>query len=101
MSIENTIENRKSSHGDWDEGARVSQQLKSIIKKRLSESFPDNVFEGIDRICMKLSRIAVGDPLDVDHWHDIAGYATMVEKSLSASKSALKASEPPYILTKS
>ena len=40
------------------------------------------ILEGIDNICQKLARIAVGNENEIDHWIDIAGYATRVANSL-------------------
>lgn len=89
MTIEKTIESRKNTHGSWQLGAKVAQDLKRTIKSHMTESGPhtDSVMEGIDRICMKLSRIAVGDATEPDHWHDIAGYATLVENDIKQSYS--------------
>ena len=42
-------------------------------------------------IAVKISRILTGDPSHADNWHDIAGYATLVERRLN--NEALKDSE--------
>ncbi len=38
--------------------------------------------EGLDMIANKIARILNGDPNYADSWHDIAGYATLVEKRI-------------------
>ena len=38
--------------------------------------------ESLDMIVHKIARILNGDPNHVDSWHDIAGYATLVELEL-------------------
>ena len=38
--------------------------------------------ECIDMILHKIARIGTGDPNKVDHWDDIAGYATLVARYL-------------------
>ena len=35
-------------------------------------------------IAHKIGRILAGDPNHIDHWLDIAGYATLVAKELEA-----------------
>jgi hypothetical protein len=36
--------------------------------------------ESVDMICHKIARIVNGGhPQELDHWHDIAGYAKLVE----------------------
>ena len=38
--------------------------------------------EALEMIAHKIARIINGDPDYKDNWHDIAGYATLVERSL-------------------
>jgi hypothetical protein len=39
--------------------------------------------ESVDMICHKIARIVNGgQPQEIDHWHDIAGYAKLVEDIL-------------------
>ena len=38
--------------------------------------------ESLIVIAQKIARILNGNPNEPDHWHDIAGYATLVEKEL-------------------
>lgn len=73
-----TIKSREPIHGSWREGAELAQQLKGLLSKNAG-SRHGYINEALDRICMKLSRIAVGDPMEVDHWHDLAGYANLTE----------------------
>jgi hypothetical protein len=37
--------------------------------------------EGLDLIMTKIGRILTGDPDYKDNWHDIAGYAKLVERA--------------------
>ena len=39
--------------------------------------------EALDMICCKLSRILSTRGRNLDDWHDLAGYATLVEKHLN------------------
>ena len=38
--------------------------------------------EALEVICQKISRIVTGDPDYIDNWHDIQGYAKLVEDRL-------------------
>lgn len=80
--VDKTLEERQKTHGSWLEGSEVSQQLKKVMSKNVKLR-PAFVNEALDRICMKLSRIATGDPMVLDHWHDIQGYSLLVEKELT------------------
>ncbi len=88
MSTQETLATRASSHGDFIENGQVMQDLKYVC--RYGPNYPAMVRyqeEAIDMICHKLGRILCGDPNFVDHWHDIAGYATLVENILTTGKS--------------
>ncbi|MBP6946237.1 MAG: hypothetical protein KBB46_03025 [Candidatus Pacebacteria bacterium] len=85
MSTEKILEERGKTHGDFRENAQVSQNIKGLIKERLHMQdlyIPPFMKEAIDMISHKLSRIAVGDPFEPDHWKDIAGYAELVVRGL-------------------
>lgn len=36
----------------------------------------------MEAICMKLARIMSGNSFDPDHWHDIAGYSSLVVREI-------------------
>lgn len=78
MSIQDTLNERQTSHGDFFENSRVAQELKIVCRtgqnwKKLSVTQK----EIIEMHCTKLGRILAGDPNFEDHWKDIAGYATL------------------------
>jgi len=85
MSIETTLQERKRTHGDFRGMADLSQQLKSTFTYYRSHSNVLSTFqaEALDMIFHKIARIGSGDPNVSDHWHDIAGYALLVEKQLT------------------
>lgn len=61
--------------------SKASQELKGCLIPVRGE-LPDTHLEALDMICHKIARILAGDPNEPDHWHDIAGYATLVEKEI-------------------
>ena len=82
--IEKTLSERGNRYGDFCNHALITQTIKHTMTltpnwKNLS---PDKK-ECLEMIAHKIGRILNGDPEYVDSWHDIAGYATLVEKELS------------------
>ena len=63
--------------------ANISQQLKAVMREHgLLELAPDQI-EALEMIAHKIARILNGNPDTHDHWHDIAGYATLVANRLT------------------
>lgn len=78
--ITETLNERKSTHGDYSEHAQITQDLKKVIQSTSlygSRAMSDTQRETLDMICHKIGRILAGNPNFFDHWHDIAGYATL------------------------
>jgi len=46
--------------------------------------------EAVEMILHKIGRIVCGDPDYIDSWHDIAGYAKLVEDILDSAKRAIE-----------
>ena len=89
-NISQILNQRAKTHGDFTYQAGYSQYLKSIIrlaKLELGTNLTPNQTEALEMILHKVSRILCGNPNEVDHWRDIAGYAQLVinrlEKSLN------------------
>jgi hypothetical protein len=82
--VQATLDARETTYGDFVEVARVSQELKRVIHQACLR--PDDMYgfqkEALDMICSKMARIVCGDPKYKDSWHDIAGYAKLVEDRL-------------------
>lgn len=74
---------REVTHGNFSRNARVSQGLKDVWWRSVSSDLLSAVQkEAAEMIFMKLSRVASGHADHIDHWRDIAGYATLVVKDL-------------------
>lgn len=79
--VRNTLTEREGRYGNYADVAGVSQDLKSIIlaaEHDREQGLPHVVHESLDMICNKIARIVNGDPMYIDSWHDIAGYAQLV-----------------------
>lgn len=81
--IEATLEQRGKVHGDYENQCAITNAIKSVIREanNWSELRPSQQ-EALDMFATKMGRILEGDPNHPDHWHDIAGYATLVENTL-------------------
>lgn len=89
--LKETLTERGSNYGPFKGHARITQLLKILLKQKLDSNesylgmphYEQHVInEALDMICHKLGRIVNGNPLYLDSWHDIAGYATLVETTL-------------------
>jgi hypothetical protein len=82
-TIDETLEQRGNNYGDYRDVAYAAQELKKTLRYSKSwHSMEPYMQESLDMICNKMSRIVNGNPYYDDSWHDIAGYATLVEKQL-------------------
>ena len=78
-----TIDARKQKYGDFKAQAAIAQNIKaSYAGSENWEELPDDMRESLDSIATKISRILNGDFCQPDSWHDIAGYAMLVEDRL-------------------
>lgn len=83
MKIEDTLAERNNTHGSFEENAKVVQYFKQCARlTRNYEGLSDSAKEALDNIFQKIGRILTGDPMHIDSWHDITGYATLEEKRL-------------------
>lgn len=83
--ITSTLAERGNSHGDFQANGSVMQHLKEVVRgERNWNQLPPYQREAIEMICHKLGRILCGNSNFTDHWHDIAGYATLVENILNS-----------------
>lgn len=76
------LKEREKTHGQFEVVSTVAQSLKGM-RRALGHSTMTNVQnEAFDMIASKLGRILSGNPHEVDHWRDIAGYAQLVVNTL-------------------
>jgi hypothetical protein len=83
LSIEDVLEQREATHGDFPTKATTIQVLKNIM--RGTEKWRDLSFaqqESLDMIMTKVGRILHGNPNEPDHWLDIIGYTKLISDKL-------------------
>jgi hypothetical protein len=83
QTIGATLNERGKRYGTFDGHAKITQALKSEMNTHpgWSRLAPDQR-EALEMIAHKIGRILNGDPNYADSWHDIAGYAALVDKRL-------------------
>lgn len=86
MEITKTLAEREKTHGNFISHAKLSQALKLAFNIHCKTGLDDDQLEAIDMIFHKIARIGNGNPDVHDHWHDIAGYATLVANRLITTK---------------
>jgi hypothetical protein len=81
MSLIETLQARHQTHGSFADNAFYSQDIKKILHASKGWYDLHNVQqEALDYFACKIGRIVSTQGLNIDDWHDIAGYATLVEK---------------------
>jgi hypothetical protein len=86
MKIEDTLEQRGSIYGDYKEGVNVRADILCILSQH-KKACTGELFHYAETVMFtdlvsKLVRFA-GSPTHVDSIHDLAGYATLIERSLT------------------
>lgn len=101
-SVEATLAQRGSRYGDFTDHARICQALKDVMVDTTGPSldefgaqlisprgwsYLDPVKkQALEVIADKIARILSGDPNYDDNWHDIQGYAKLVEDRLPCNQ---------------
>lgn len=82
--VNETLAQRGKHYGDFVKTFDVIQQIKDALKDGVGwAAMPPERREALEMIAVKLGRLVSGDSGHADSWHDIAGYARLVEESLS------------------
>lgn len=72
------LSERKRTHGNFEDNARVSQSIKRIMREQPGWlSLTDVEREVMDMIALKFSRMLSGRSLEKQHWEDVVGYAKL------------------------
>ena len=82
--VSKTLNARNERYGTFSVQAAISQTMKNFMRQSPNwDSLDPDMAEALDMIQHKVARILNGDPRYADSWHDIAGYATLVDKRLN------------------
>lgn len=96
-NVDDTLAERGKRYGDFDSHSAITQTVKAAMMGLgygpngcFNTSYRTNwntlspsQREALEMIAHKIGRILNGDPDYADSWHDIAGYAKLVEDKLN------------------
>lgn len=97
LTIQDTLDQRGKRYGDFSDHARIAQGLQDVMRS-CAHPFDDCVNDlawnrlspvqkqALTAIADKIARILSGDPNYADNWHDIQGYAKLVEDRLPLTR---------------
>lgn len=85
--IAETIAERTKTHGDYKDVARVSQATLDLWRTgRNWKTLTDCQRETLQMIAHKVARILAGNANEPDHWRDLSGYSTLIERQILESQ---------------
>lgn len=83
--ISATLAERGGRYGKFIDHSKISQGLQDVMREAPNWGKLDvDMRQALTTIVDKIARILNGDPYYSDNYHDIAGYAILVEKRLVA-----------------
>lgn len=84
MNHKETLQKRGEEYGNFTYQASMSQRIEDILREGdgWARMHPFER-EAMKMIIHKATRLANGNPHSVDGWHDIGGYAKLVEDRLN------------------
>ena len=86
-TIKETLNQRQSQYGSFEDVAQTTEQLFQVIKGGASfVDFTESQRMALYMIFSKVARLSNGDCNHKDSWHDIAGYATLIGNELVSEK---------------
>ncbi len=85
--VDSTLTERGKNYGDFTDNADYAQRIKQAMRDgRMWPQMESYMQEALELIASKIGRMLSGDPRYIDNWHDIAGYAALVEQRIKAGK---------------
>ena len=86
-NVDTTLNGRGNEHGEFKHHAVISQDMKITMHNCTNwDNLDYDMQEALDMIQHKIARILNGNPKHIDSWHDIQGYARLVERRLIEEK---------------
>jgi len=81
MTLENTLQERGARYGAFSEHAQIAQSIQDgyRIYPEKWNKLPPVVKQGLTVIADKIARILNGDEYYDDNYHDLGGYAKLME----------------------
>ena len=86
QDLPESVPDRQATHGDYAAYCHAVAAISASVECSLVKPLGHVPEESLNMIIRKVARITTGDPNFVDHWLDIAGYATRMAEHLQAGK---------------
>ncbi len=84
--VQDTLKERGDRYGDFTDHAIITDGLLDVMMKAPKwKKLPPFMKQALRTIADKIARILNGDPHYTDNWHDIQGYAKLVEDRCDTS----------------
>lgn len=84
MGIEETLAERGSRYGAFEDHAKIAQGLQDEMRKHEGwDRLAADQKQALTVIADKIARMLNGQPDYRDNWHDIVGYAQLVDTRLA------------------
>jgi len=89
-TVDETLAERGQRYGAFTDHARIAQRLQEVMRESPASwgKLADDQKQALSVIADKIARILNGDPNYSDNWHDIMGYAKLVDDRLVAGSKA-------------
>lgn len=93
MNIESTLEERGNRYGSFEHHAAIAQNLQDVMRFAPGNGWmglaPDQK-QALTVIADKIARMLNGDANYRDNWHDIVGYAKLVDDRMARDEQKAK-----------
>jgi hypothetical protein len=91
-NINDTLNERAHTHGDYREQAAFAQQFKRMMRAgRNWERLELTQAQSLEAFADKISRVLCGNANEPDHWRDVAGYAQLIVRELEPLQGGARA----------
>jgi hypothetical protein len=79
-NIDSTLQERADHYGSFEHHAKIAQDLQRVLHAEAGWArLADDQRQALTVIMDKVARMLNGDPAYRDNWHDIVGYAKLVD----------------------
>jgi hypothetical protein len=84
-----TLQERGARYGEFADHAQIAQRLQDAMRSAPGwQNLAPDQKQALTVIADKIARMLNGDPTYIDNWHDIVGYATLVEQRMQRDADA-------------
>lgn len=98
MTIEKTLAERGDRYGSFQNHANIAQALQDVMRSEAGwERLAADQRQALTVIADKIARMLNGDPNYRDNFHDIVGYAKLVDDRMAADEERARAEGRPEV----